>query len=137
MYIADLSTNAYFATGDVLRAVGWLEADETYQQGAVPAGFLDQLKHHISAAYQPMILMGVHFCSLCPQGQRKHGNDNLLVPTETLLYVAPAMIGHYIEDHGYRPPQEFVEALMACPQQNSSGYLALLRPYERYWTQRA
>jgi hypothetical protein len=29
------------------------------------------------------------------------------------IYAAPDLIYHYVEAHGYRPPDEFVEAVMA------------------------
>jgi hypothetical protein len=29
------------------------------------------------------------------------------------VYAAPNLLYHYIEKHGYKPPDEFVEALMA------------------------
>lgn len=134
MFIEDLSTSAYFARGDNIRAVGWLEAGHPYQQGAVPNDFVARLKQHIGTAYQPMLFMGFHRCSLCLEGQRKVGYHNLLIPTNQLLYVAPQLVIHYIEDHGYQPPQEFIEAVMACPEQESVPYTALLRQFEQCWT---
>lgn len=133
MFIEDLSTRAYFAHGQYARAVGWLETDHPYQQGTVPVRFLARLKQHVDTAYQPVLFMGFHECSLCQEGDRKAGLRNLLIPTERLLYVAPEMIVHYIEDHGYQPPQEFVEAVMACPEQASVEYSALIRQFEKSW----
>jgi hypothetical protein len=133
MFIADLSTCAYFATNDNLRAVGWLEAGHPYQQGPVREDFLTRLKQHVATAYQPLLFLGFHNCSLCPPGQRKTGLLNLLIPTGQLLYVTPGMVVHYIEDHGYRPPQEFIEAVMACPPQEAAAYSALLKPFEQCW----
>ena len=133
MFIEDLSTDAYFARGPNVRAVGWLEAGHPHQQGPVPDEFLARLKKHVASAYQSMLFCGWHECSLCSDGQRRTGSYNLLIPTTRLLYVAPEMIVHYIEDHGYRPPLEFVDAVMACPPQESSRYMALLERFPECW----
>src|SRR3712207_9113012 len=39
------------------------------------------------------------------------GSANLFVPTEGFVYVAPAMILHYIRDHRYAPPEQFRTAV--------------------------
>jgi len=38
------------------------------------------------------------------------------------------MILHYIEKHGYHPPQAFQEAVLACPPTDSEAYFELLAP---------
>jgi hypothetical protein len=85
-------------------------------------------------AYQPVLFMGIHECTLCPKDSRKVGYRNLLIPTRHLLYVAPELIIHYIEDHGYQPPKEFIGAVLKCPEQESADYMELLRPFEHYWS---
>lgn len=134
MYFEDLGTIAYFACGDNVRAVGWLEAGRRYAHGSVSPPFLSALKAHVSSAYQPVVFMGVHRCSICLEaGQSKRGHYNLLIPTQDLLYVAPELVVHYVEDHGYQPPAEFIEAVLSCPTQESPEYLELLRPFEQSW----
>ena len=133
MFMEDLSIGADFVRGPNVRAVGWLEAGHPYQQGSAPDGFLAQLKEHMARAYQPMLFWGFHECTLCADGQRRTGCLNLLIPTSQLLYVAPEMIVHYVEEHGYRPPLEFVDAVMACPEQESPRYMALLGQFQGSW----
>lgn len=134
MFVEDLSTRAYFADGDKVRAVGWLEAGHAFPRGPVPDGFVAALKAHVAKAFQPVIFMGSHRCSLCAEeGRHCRGHHNLLVPTAGLLYVAPELVVHYIEDHGYQPPAEFLDAVLACPEQGSSAYFELLRPFESSW----
>jgi len=129
MFIADLSTRAYFARGERVRAIGWLEGDHPYTRGAVPGPFLQRLKQHVESAYQPTMLFGFHECTLCPRDDPNMNDLNLLIPTAELLYMAPAMIVHYIEDHDYRPPEEFIAAVMACPAQQSAEFMALLERF--------
>ncbi|MCB0036494.1 MAG: hypothetical protein KDE51_20820 [Anaerolineales bacterium] len=38
------------------------------------------------------------------------------------IYIAPEGILHYIAQHWYRPPDIFIEAVMACPEMHSMAY---------------
>jgi hypothetical protein len=40
------------------------------------------------------------------------GTDNLFVPYNDRLFVAPSLSAHYIGNHEYQPPVEFQEAVM-------------------------
>src|SRR4029453_10606982 len=92
VFVEDLSTRAYFAHGDNVRAVGWLEAGHPFARGPVPAEFLAALKARVAKAYQPVIFMGSHRCSLCAgEGRHRRGHHNLLIPTAGLVYVAPEL----------------------------------------------
>lgn len=137
MFIEDLSTNGYFVHGANVRAIGWLEIGHPFTRGPVPGDILATLKAQVVKAYQVAYHMGFHECSLCPAGQKRTGLDNLLVPTRELLYVAPELVIHYIEDHGYRPPDQFLEAVQNCPEQGSVEFLALLQPFEQISRDRA
>src|SRR5262249_29563909 len=48
---------------------------------------------------------------------------NLYVPTPECVYIAPAMILHYVVAHRYRPPDEFIHPLQQCPPQGSDEYM--------------
>ncbi len=50
------------------------------------------------------------------------GANNLYVPDEGCVYVAPSMIVHYIDVHRYEPPATFWEAVMKCPEMGSESY---------------
>jgi hypothetical protein len=137
VFIEDLSTNGYFVHGANVRAIGWLEVGYPFTRGPVPGDILATLKAQVVKAYQVAYHMGFHECSLCPEGRQRTGLDNLMVPTRGLLYVAPELVVHYIEDHGYRPPDEFLVAVQTCPEQGSAEFLELLQPFEHIWHDRA
>ena len=40
------------------------------------------------------------------------GYGHYLVRKESTVYMAPALLLHYIIDHDYRPPQVFVDAVL-------------------------
>jgi hypothetical protein len=75
--------------------------------------------------WQPGIFMGFHRCDLClyegPSGKR-----NLFVPSDGFAFVAPELIAHDMNAHGYRPPDEFCAAVLACPEMRSMPYLKAL-----------
>jgi hypothetical protein len=63
---------------------------------------------------------------------------NLFVPDNTSVYVTPRLVLHYIEAHGYSPPDEFCAAVMRCPEMCSLEYFdavkatKLFKGLERY-----
>lgn len=66
----------------------------------------------------------------------RFGANNLFVPGEGLIYVAPSMIAHYIDAHAYEPPSVFWEAVMKCPEMWSDAYgqaLILNGPTNEKW----
>jgi hypothetical protein len=105
-----------------LRAVGWLER-LGFPTGSVPKECVAALV----AALRGGIFMdgcrGYHGCFLCgefmPQvkWQRRRigvqGHGHYLLQLGEVVYMAPALLLHYILDHGYRPPDEFVQAVTA------------------------
>jgi len=44
---------------------------------------------------------------------RLYGHGHYLVRNENVVYIAPALLLHYILDHQYRPHGEFLEAVLA------------------------
>ena len=50
------------------------------------------------------------------------GATNIWVPAGDRIFVAPSLILHYIDAHGYRPPDAFIDAVRQCPPQRSPEY---------------
>jgi uncharacterized protein (DUF952 family) len=125
-YFPDLSTQAFIWCGEPVRAVGWLDDRHDFSRGPTPDAALERLKRHIAERFSYSAFAGVHDCELCNGATN---GANLFVPTPEVVYIAPAMIVHYIEVHAYRPPGEFLDALAACPEQASPAYMQLLAPY--------
>jgi hypothetical protein len=109
-------------------AVGWLEVDHPFPQGPVPDAFLDALfvacRDDRSAA-----MRGYHYCPFCGNGRVdevpppqtvQRGTDMIVLGDAEVRFVskqserwliAPTLVFHYVEAHGYRPPDEFVAAV--------------------------
>lgn len=126
-HFQDLQECTYFH-GDTtnLRAIGWLENGQPFKTGEHHAEFLSRLRELAKDPWDPKPFRGLHACDLCPAGQTVRGFWNLFVPTDRFVFVAPELITHYVHHHGYRAPDEFVEAVMRCPPMGSPEYLSAL-----------
>jgi hypothetical protein len=117
-----------------LRAIGWLGFPFPYRLGRVPPGFRSRLDALVGGAERHSYgchYYGFHICSWCVVTQRippeqPWSQSSLWVPGNGVVYVAPIGIPHYVAAHGYRPPTEFIEAVMRCPEYGSTAYEAAL-----------
>jgi hypothetical protein len=132
MYYPDLSTECQLGIGDDIRAIGWLSKDHQYRKGYVPNEFTVKLRQHCEEAWEPFMSMGVHICEFCERDPDENGS-NIWIPAKRVVYIAPAMILHYVICHEYQPPLEFIDAVLACPQQGSSDFMEMMTPYLHYW----
>lgn len=131
MYFPDLSPYTYAretSVPDVLN-VGWLDRSVPFSKGGVPEQFLDLLKGwYRMGRVHPM--RGIYECNLCPavepflplhqnpsvdvDGKPSFlGSCEIWIPgREKVIFASPALIIHYVDKHEYRPPHEFVSAVM-------------------------
>jgi hypothetical protein len=133
-YFADGSPYAYLPhalrsaeTGGDAVNVGWLEATEPFAVGSVEPEFVDRLAELCRDGVNRT--RGFHRCSLCPQpappelaeptSVRSSGGDYFVGSAEIRVrgrngvqYAAPDMIVHYVTAHRYRPPDDFVAAVL-------------------------
>lgn len=134
MHYADLSRECQLGTGPAVRAIGWLERGKPFSVGTVDGAFVARLEAHITdwGRWLPMVAAGLHFCDLggC---ERRAGAQNVIIPAQTCVYVAPDLILHYIKAHQYEPPQEFIAAVLSCPEQSSDAYVDRLLPFASTW----
>jgi hypothetical protein len=131
-FFPDMGRESMVASGDHVRAIGWLNPDHPFSKGQVPAGFLARLKEFAAQSGSSARALyfgasgGIHTCEFC---HTAHGIGNFGVPSGDLLFVAPEMVVHYIEQHGYSPPAEFVAAVMRSPLPASEEYQTITEPF--------
>jgi hypothetical protein len=121
MYFADLTPCSYNIPEPQGLSVGWLDKSHDFPRGVVPDGFVERLLELCKA---PAVRhRGFHVCELCDfeydptfELQRAAGALSSVVirvtGSDEQVYYSPAMICHYIAKHGYRPPEDFVRAVM-------------------------
>ena len=125
--IPDLTPCRYFpAAAEHILAVGWLDASSTFSIGSTPANVFNRLKELARDPWQPFVFLGIHSCGLCQFEGEKSGTANLFIPHQGKIYICPELITHYINAHSYKPPDEFCDAVMACPDMRSMEYKRLL-----------
>lgn len=140
MFFADLTPYEYgyeMPRAGVLN-VGWLARGHEFAVGAVPEGLVGALRRLIKSPEN--LYRGYHRCEFCPEPPLVVGSNGLRLrgpPGETegngeirvagpngLVYVAPVLVAHYVEAHNYRPPQEFISAVMSANGSRKSLGLA-------------
>lgn len=122
-YIADLQPYTYDGAhrkqqDEKLLAVGWLDPAFPYSRGQVEPKILAKLNR---LKRKPINLTrGFHMCPFCKyEGHRnaftypeRAGNGEIRVMgKDGVVYAAPVLICHYIAEHEYRPPDEFLHAV--------------------------
>jgi hypothetical protein len=138
-YFEDLSPCSHFGRwAESLLAVGWLESGREFTKGSVGKDVFSILVRLCVKPWQPMVPAGRHPCSFCrftmgpaqlvyEDASVALGNANVFLPGSQKILVAPTMLLHYIDAHGYAPPQEFLEAAVRCPAMNSLEYLRQMK----------
>ena len=118
-----------------LLTIGWLEHPHEYSTGLTAPALLERLETLIDRSwdhYPSFAFRGLHQCCLCahgsPVGSRPtRSQENLWIPGDGVIYIAPGMITHYVGDHSYSPPESFIQAVLACPDYGSPAYCSALR----------
>jgi hypothetical protein len=121
--------------------VGWLGRGHPYSQGEVSEEFLDRLFEFCRAHLFKM--GGNHGCELCvhpSDGMRVQrgdketwlGDAEIRVVGKGKVYAAPTLIFHYVTAHKYRPPDEFIQAVLEGPLPGSPEYEAIVEKYTKW-----
>ena len=127
MWFEDLSPCTYFSVDASLVAVGWLERGKPYSTGGADSRVYRALVEMAKDPWQPFVCAGAHECDLCRFEPEAGGSANLFIPADGTLYVSPTMIVHYMNAHGYAPPDPFCHAVLACPPMRSMAYLRAIK----------
>jgi hypothetical protein len=100
--------------------IGWLDKEHAFNQGPVDEDICERIKQKCLFE-RVRLTRGWHQCPLClrPQfGTPVAGEKALLGDAEirvkgadSKVYTAPNLIYHYITEHAYQPPVEFLEAV--------------------------
>ena len=132
MYYPDLTPFTYSRAvcGTHVLNIGWLSRSAQFPIGDTSEEFRRALR---KLAENPVHLCaGRHKCEFCDFRRLEipAGNGEIHVPAAagSVVYAAPELVPHYVEEHRYLPPTEFIEAVVA--------YRAMKIPWEgirTYW----
>lgn len=106
--------------------VGWLSREQSFPRAAPDSHFVDALRR--LAAHPTNLFRGSHLCEFCPPPPQilstggipmldpkpgTTGNGEIRVlGVDGVTFVAPVLILHYVTEHHYSPPQQFVDAVL-------------------------
>lgn len=130
-YFADLTPYGYRWVephfSERLVNVGWLDSSASFDRGQVSDDVVEKL---FRLCEKPVSrTRGYHRCPFQPPGSPASscpyppemklgpwtivvGDAEIGVPgNHGIVYAAPTLIGHYIQTHSYRPPEEFLAAV--------------------------
>ena len=137
MYYPDLSPWHGYQLDGAFKSIGWISKDHPFQKSELTPEVLSALRAYMKEPVSFWMACGVHRCEFCPPAGpwtwNNTSNREIWVPTIDVLYVAPVLILHYVEIHQYKPPDEFIDALMACPRQLSDEWRALTGRQSAYF----
>lgn len=131
-YFPDFGKETAVVSGPLIRAIGWLSAAQDFNVGSVPIEFSERLELICERWDEGVEALGwpvpgeAHTCELCGDF---HAAGSVGVPGEGILFVAPEMVAHYVDDHGYLPPADFVEAVLASPIPGTDEYEQAVAPF--------
>jgi hypothetical protein len=129
MYIPDKEV---FGSRRIRIAIGWLDRNHPFERGKTTPEFLVKLKQFAARYGDSATALGwgaMGGCHTCEFSEKALGFGSFGVPAGDLLYCAPDMIAHYVEQHDYSPPPEFIAALMASPLPGTSAYVEVVRRF--------
>jgi|SRR5208283_380908 len=118
-----------------LLAVGWLEHPNAFPTGVIDDAVISKLKALVEQTrrYQGAnSFLGMMHCTFCraanlPGPGPIWSQENVFIPGTSAVYVAPGGIVHYIEQHSYCPPPEFLRAVRQCPDLATPMYRDAIR----------
>lgn len=125
-YFPDLTAYTHQISPFVLNGVyniGWLKPQFLVQSNSVPSNFDEKLieiasaKGSFNGVVEP--IRELPCCDVCGAIELKTTegkilpNSELWIPGKTKIYAAPISIMHLIGNHGYCPPQEYIETVLA------------------------
>lgn len=94
-------------------AIGYLDITEEYQKGPVSQNFINKLRQ-VWGDGGVLGSLGHHECEFCIdegnyETRAKSSCEKIIIDEKNnIQYKFPEMIFHYIEEHDYQPPEDFV-----------------------------
>jgi len=146
-YFEDL-TDYEFITGlpsPHTKNVGWLGCGNGFKQMEPSEDFLDLLWEFCQVPFAQT--RGFHTCEFCAYAAPREGNcfmrhgKKLMLGTAEIrafgndgtIYAAPNLIYHYVSEHHYAPPEEFIAAICNQCRPPQEEYFKRLMDLDPDW----
>jgi hypothetical protein len=113
-YFDDLTPYIYFHSEEDQPGsvnIGWLDRKRPFPTGKTSKEFRAKLKQLCRRPVKQT--RGFLPCYFCKGRDRPHGSAEIRVAGAGKVYAAPTLVHHYVVAHDYRPPEEFIAAVLA------------------------
>ncbi len=88
-------------------AVGWM-GNKVDVSGPFPEELFNALKFASKKNSVDQGALGYHTCEIC---NKYDDRGEFFIKHNNIYYVLPQMVFHYIKEHSYLPPKQFINAL--------------------------
>ena len=140
-YFADLTPYCYVgAEEENTFNVGWLDVAHQYPTGPTPPEFVEKLAW-LCLNGRVNQTRGFYVCDMCESVEwgfysvvlygKKHalGSAEIRVSGSHGTYAAPDLILHYVVEHRYLPPEDFVQGILNLDKRFSDEWSLVRGPY--------
>ena len=100
-------------------AIGWLDRAHRFAVGPTPADFRKRLRRFCEQPVRKA--RGFHLCPFCAEKPDRGNGEIHVRGPDAQVFVAPALIAHYVDVHNYQPPEAFVRALCLLVKIETNG----------------
>lgn len=91
--------------------IGWLAPEHPFPTGPTSEDFRAKLGQLCERRVKQT--RGFHPCYFCNGRKRPTSSAEMRVAGSERVYAAPSLMHHYVVAHEYRPPEEFIAAVLA------------------------
>jgi hypothetical protein len=91
--------------------VGWLDDQHPFPTGETSAEFHAKLRKLCQRRVKQT--RGFHHCDFCKGRDKAQGSAEVRAIGDDRVYAAPELVYHYVLPHGYKPPADFIAAVLA------------------------
>jgi hypothetical protein len=120
-FFADLTPYTYFHPEEEQAGtvnIGWLDPRHPFPIGQTSDEFRARLA--VISLWPVKQTRGFHPCYFCKGKDRPGGSAEIRVVRVRKMYAAPILAHHYVVAHWYRPPEEFVAAVLGWDASRAS-----------------
>lgn len=113
-FFEDLTAYMYFHPEEETPGtvnIGWLTPDRPFPTGPTSEAFRSKLGRLCERRVKQT--RGHYSCAFCTGRERPTSSSEMRVAARDRVYAAPSMVHHYVVAHDYRPPDEFIAAVLA------------------------
>jgi hypothetical protein len=99
--------------------IGWLERKRPFATDETSPEFHARLEQLCRKPVKQT--RGLYPCPFCRGPNKPFSSAEIRVQRGERVYAAPVLVHHYVVAHGYRPPEEFIEAVLAWEEDGGGG----------------